>query len=70
MNFVTPLPTPEPACPLNGLVHSLKAGQKSIVIVGTDFVFVDQISVEVIQLNVTLLHGLPVRQEGKSVIYV
>ena len=45
-----------------GLVDRLK----SIVIVGSDLVLIDQISLQVIELNVELLHVPPVMQKDEG----
>lgn len=51
--------TSEFARSLNGLVNGLETSQQSVVIVGADLVFLDQVPVEVIQLSVALLHHGP-----------
>ena len=62
------VPTSEPPSPLYGLVDGLEAGQEGVVVVGADLVLIDKISVQIVELPVTLLHSRPL-EDGESVRY-
>lgn len=55
--------TSQPPCALYSQVDGLETGQESVVVVGADFILVDEISVQIVQLSVSLLHRRP---EGKQ----
>lgn len=51
--------TPQLPSSLDGLVNRLQAGDEGIVVIGADLVFVKQVSVQVIKLDVALFHVPP-----------
>lgn len=53
--------TPESASLLYVLIYFLEVIEQFSVIVTPDFVSINQISIEIIQLHVVLLHGYPVK---------
>ena len=61
--------TSQPACLLNGLVDYLQVVQEFHVVAAANLVACNQVSVEVVQLAITLLHSRP-EHNGAYVQYV
>ena len=61
-----PSHTSQSSCPLYGLVDRLETGEQRVVVVGADLVLVDQVPVEVIEFDVSLLHGPPAQEQKQE----